>query len=133
MTHRRPLCLFLVVLTGLTAMAVPQSSLQKSSTKFPTNSPVIPPALFAQVAGKPWQNPERGPVSGLKEFAREKSGAVWLGCDKGAARFDPSTTNQWDRWQYFFGPRWLPDNEVLNIQIEEAGPGRKVWVRAKSG
>jgi hypothetical protein len=80
-----------------------------------------------------WQGKEQGPVPGLKIFAREKSGALWLGSNQGAAYFDPKATHRWDRWQYFFGPRWLQDNEIRNIWVDESNSARQVWIRTRSG
>ena len=39
----------------------------------------------------------------------------------------------WDRWQYFYGQRWLQDNEVRNIWVDESGATRKVWIRTRTG
>jgi hypothetical protein len=85
-----------------------------------------------EVAGRPWAGAEPGPVPGLREFAREKSGAIWLGSTNGAARFDPKAKHRWDRWQYFWGKRWLPDNDVRNIVVEEGDPTRNVWIRTQT-
>lgn len=106
---------------------------QKFATQFPAGTPEAPAALKTLVDGKPWLGKERGPVEGLMVFAQEKSGAVWLGSDQGAARFDRKADHRWDRWQYFFGRRWLQDNSVQNIIVDESGPSRKVWVRTKTG
>ena len=94
---------------------------QKFARHFPANDPKVPAAVLASAHGQPWQNRERGPVEGLREFAREKSGAIWLGGDQGAARFDPKAKHPWDRWQYFFGKRWLQDDAVRNIRVTENG------------
>src|SRR5207248_1364691 len=60
-------------------------------------------------------------------------GAVWLGGDQGAARFDSKAQSRWDRWQYFHGRRWLLDNQVRNITVQEGEKSRKVWVRTATG
>jgi hypothetical protein len=106
---------------------------QKFATQFPLDTKEAPAALKTLVDGKPWLGKERGPVEGLMVFAQEKGGAVWLGSDQGAARFDRKADHRWDRWQYFFGRRWLQDNSVQNIVVDESGPSRKVWVRTKTG
>lgn len=106
---------------------------QKFATQFPAGTQEAPAALTTLVDGKPWLGGERGPVEGLMVFAQEKSGAVWLGSDQGAARFDRKADHRWDRWQYFLGRRWLRDNSVQNIVVEESGSLRKVWVRTKTG
>ena len=122
------LCICLL-LGGVSAPA----QTQKFASHLELNAPAIPAAVLAEASGKPWENSERGPVAGLKLFATEKSGAVWLGSAEGAARFDKNATNRWDRWQYFYGRRWLKDNEVKNIWVEEVGAARKVWMRTRTG
>jgi hypothetical protein len=106
---------------------------QKFGSQLELNFPSIPAEVRTEAAGKAWQNPERGPVEGLKWFAEEKSGAVWLGSAEGAARFDQKAKHRWDRWQYFYGRRWLKDNEVKNIWVDEANAARKVWIRTRTG
>jgi len=106
---------------------------QKIATHFPSDAPEVPAEVRAEARGQSWQQVERGPVEGLKVFAREKSGAVWLGGDLGAARFDARAKFRWDRWQYFYGRRWLLDDKVCNIHVDENGPGRKVWIHTGKG
>ena len=106
---------------------------QKFASHFPLESPAVPAEVRAEARTTPRRNPERGPVEDLKVYARESSGAVWLGSDQGAARFDPRAEFGWDRWQYFFGRRWLRDDKVRNITVDETGAGRKVWIRTESG
>src|SRR5262249_33615202 len=53
--------------------------------------------------------------------------------DEGAARFDPHAKSRWDRWQYFQGRRWLTDDVVRNIWVDESGGPRKVWIRTDKG
>jgi hypothetical protein len=115
------------------ALVKAQAQTQKFASKYELNSPAVPAEVRAAASGKTWQNPDHGPVEGLKWFAEEKSGAVWLGSNQGAARFDPSATNRWDRWQYFYGRRWLKDIEVKNIWVDETTPTRKVWIRNRTG
>src|SRR5688572_32598029 len=106
---------------------------QKFATHFSLDASGVPAAVKAIADGKPWLSKERGPVEGLMVFAQEKSGAVWLGGDQGAARFDRKADHHWDRWQYFHGRRWLKDNSVQNILVDESGPARKVWIRTMDG
>jgi hypothetical protein len=107
---------------------------QKFATHFPLDATNVPAVVRAAADGKPWLGKERGPVEGLMIFAEEKSGAVWLGGDQGAARFDAKASHPWDRWQYFHGRRWLQDNSVQNIHVAQtAKPGRQVWIRTKTG
>src|SRR5437870_5931575 len=78
---------------------------QKFATHYHFDAPEVPDQLRAEARAEPWQNADRGPVRGLKIFAREKTGAVWLGGEEGAARFDSRARFPWDRWQYFYGRR----------------------------
>ena len=122
----------LLILSAGCVQPLAAANLQKIATHFATNSPAVPPPARDAAPGEPWPHTERGPVDGLKLFAREKSGAVWLGGAQGAARFDPHAQHRWDRWQYFFGRRWLRDDEVLNIYVEETATARKAWVRTRT-
>ncbi|MBI2928519.1 MAG: hypothetical protein HYY24_22855 [Verrucomicrobia bacterium] len=106
---------------------------QKFSTHFAETALEVPLPVRQAPKPEPWTNTERGPVPGLQIFTREKSGALWLGSDQGAARFDAKATHRWDRWQYFWGRRWLLDNEVKNIWVDESTATRKVWIRTKTG
>ena len=106
---------------------------QKFATQFRADAPEVPAAVRAPAVAPPWTGAEAGPVAGLREFARERSGAIWLGNDAGAARFDPTATHRWDRWQYFAGRRWLADDAVQAIVVDERAPPKTVWVRTRSG
>jgi len=107
---------------------------QKFASHFPFEATNVPASVKTITDGRPWLSKERGPVDGLMVFAQEKSGAVWLGGDQGAARFDRKASHPWDRWQYFHGRRWLLDNSVQNIKvIESTGVSRQVWIRTKTG
>ncbi len=121
---------FILAVIDLEAAA---DTTQKIATHYASSAPAVPPAVLNAATPKPWTSTERGPVPNLKIFTRERSGAVWLGSDQGAARFDPKTKHPWDRWQYFWGRRWLLDNEVISIWVDEAGSVRKAWVRTKTG
>ncbi|HXT40474.1 MAG TPA: hypothetical protein VN887_10685 [Candidatus Angelobacter sp.] len=106
---------------------------QKFASHYTLNALEVPAEIRAENPGALWENPERGPVEGLKVFAREKSGAVWLGGNQGAARFDSRAGFRWDRWQYFHGRRWLGDDTVSNIWVDERSDSRKVWIRTGNG
>ena len=106
---------------------------QKFATHFPSESIDVPFPVRQKPNGKPWTGTESGPVPGLKLFAVEKSGAVWLGGVQGAARFDSRARHRWDRWQYFCGRRWLLDDDVQNIWTDESGSARNIWVRTRTG
>ncbi len=106
---------------------------QKFATQFPLDAAEAPSEVKTLREGRPWLGKERGPVEGLMVFAQEKSGVVWLGGDQGAARFDPKAKHPWDRWQYFFGQRWLQDNSVQNITVEKSSSAPKIWIRTRTG
>lgn len=106
---------------------------QKVVQLFPLNAADLPVPLQQPSRSEPWTGREPGPVSGLRVFAREPSGAVWLGGSQGAARFDSRAADRWERWQYFSGRRWLLDDEVQNIWIEPARAARVVWIRTRTG
>jgi hypothetical protein len=122
-------CLFLCGL--LTIFASAQT--QKFATHLPFDARDVPAAVMRDVHSQPWPASEPAPVANLTVFAREKAGAVWLGSEQGAVRFDAKANHRWDRWQYFHGQRWLRDNDVRNIQLEERGQGRKAWIRTRTG
>ena len=109
------------------------ASTQKFATQLPLGDTSVPAEVKSIREGRPWLGKERGPVEGLMVFAQEKSGAVWLGSDQGAARFDSKAKHPWDRWQYFHGRRWLQDDSVQSIAVEEIGFGRKAFIRTKTG
>ncbi len=106
---------------------------QKLVARYSLDSPQLPAGVLA--VGRPADGPatEPGPVVRLKAFARMQNGVVWLGGDQGAARFDPHAKHRWDRWQYFWGPRWLADNQIENIWIDGAATRETVWLRTKTG
>src|SRR4030095_13449541 len=105
---------------------------QKFATHFAPDAREVPAAVKAESSPTSWSG-EAGPVANLRVYAKEKSGAIWLGSNEGAARFDAKARHHWDRWQYFYGRRWLLDDSVLNIYPDETSGGRKVWVRTKTG
>ena len=106
---------------------------QKFATQYPLGDAGAPLAVRPIANSKPWLGKDRGPVEGLMVFATEKSGAVWLGSDQGAARYDADAGHPWDRWQYFAGRRWLQDDSVQNIHVEREGTRRMVWIRTRTG
>ncbi len=106
---------------------------QKTARQFSLKSSEIPKILFKKVTPEDWTSEEKGPIAGLKIFAREKAGAIWLGSAVGAVRFDPAAKHRWDRWQYFTGKRWLQDDQILNIYVDEAANERKTWIRTQQG
>jgi hypothetical protein len=122
----------IVLFLGL-ALTTASAQTQKFATHFAADAIEVPFPVRQQSKGEPWMGKESGPVAGLKVFAKEKTGALWLGSDQGAARFDSRARHRWDRWQYFYGRRWLLDNDVQNIWVDESAPGRKIWLRTRTG
>src|SRR5216110_1783420 len=125
--------LFLWFANLMTACGCGLAQTQKIATHYPFDAPEIPAAVRAEARGQLWQSDERGPVEGMRVFAREKSGGVWLGGDQGAAHFDARAKFRWDRWQYFYGRRWLLDDKVRNILVDESAQIRKVWIQTGHG
>lgn len=124
----------LVTLLLLIAIRAPGSDFeQKIVTHFALNSGKMPSNVLKEPVTSKWTSAERGPVGGLKEFARSNSDVVWLGGDEGAARFDPQAVHRWARWQYFWGRRWLPDNQIQNIWVDDTATSETVWLRTKLG
>ena len=106
---------------------------QKTVTLYAAVVPEVPSALQSEGTPRAWALSEQGPVGGLQEFARTEVGAIWLGSSRGAARFDPAAAHPWDRWQYFSGRRWMPDDEVTNIVVDGSAGYEVVWIRTKTG
>jgi hypothetical protein len=132
-----PLLCLLATSYVLADDAVPASSngrfLQRLSRTYPLDSTDVPQAVKLEAAAKPWDHWEKGPTHGIRELARTHDKVVWLGSADGAARFDPNAAYPWDRWQYFWGRRWLKDNDVVNIWIDESAPHETAWIRTATG
>ncbi len=107
--------------------------LQKRVKQFSLNDTNLPAAVRIDAKTQLWMDSERGPVPDLKLFARDTSGIAWLGGPEGAARFDPAAEHSWERWQFFAGPRWLKDNFVRNIVLDERAGGQRAWIRTDTG
>lgn len=124
----------LAALLLFSAICAPGSDFeQKIVTRFLPGSGEVPSKVLEKPQTQGWNSAERGPVPGLKEFVRSRNGVIWLGGDDGAARFDPKAKHRWNRWQYFWGQRWLPDNEVESIWVDDAAKWETAWVRTKTG
>lgn len=122
-----------LVLWGLLVLITGWADSQKMATRYALNAVEVPAAVQREPAAKPWAGPEKGPVTGLQEMARERGGAIWLGSPEGAARFQPKAKHPWERWQYFWGKRWLADNVVKNIIVEEGSGVPTIWIRTATG
>ncbi len=104
---------------ALPVRTVPQP--QKMRQFFTLDDPRIPRELMEAPAPLPLGNP---PVLCLAT-----DGAVWMGQSEGLTRLDPKAAPR-DRIQYLHGPRYLPDNEVLNLRADSSGG---MWVRTRTG
>jgi hypothetical protein len=107
--------------------------LQKFASKYSLDDRSLPAALTNAAAPLKIETPPEAPLPNMRIFAREKTGALWLGSSEGAARIDIAAIDPWERCHYFSGPRWLPDNKVQNIIVEEFPVGRKGWIRTETG
>jgi hypothetical protein len=87
---------------------------QKFRTFYSLGDPQVPAAL-------------KQPGSVMRVVAGD--GSEWSGTPHGATRFDPTAPAR-DRYQYFAGKRYLPDDEVLQLA---AGRGADIWVRTRTG
>ena len=130
-TFKSLLALSFLLVTVATGQ--PADFLQKTVTQYELSDTNVPPALREPASTSAWTHWDKGPVEGLKEYATTRNGIVWLGSDRGAARFDPQATHLWDRWQYFAGKRWLPDDEIQHIYVDPEGSHETVWIRTRLG
>lgn len=94
---------------------------QKVATSYPLDTTNAPVALRSNAAP--------APVGGLSVADRATDGAVWLGTTQGLVRLDFAAASP-DRWQYFAGHRYLPDDAVLQIVSDDAAG---VWARTRTG
>ena len=67
----------------------------------------LQPKSTAIAAGKPAK--PQSPSSEIRGMVRSKDGSTWFGTSRGVIRFDGQ------RYQYFAGRRYLPDDEVLSL------------------
>lgn len=123
--------LLLLLLTVQPALS--SEFLQLRVELFPPGMTTIPGAPAVPSDWDQVEHPERGPVPDLKLMAHEPGGAVWLGGPMGAARFDPAAIHPWDRWRYFQGRRYLADDLVQFIVVENDAENRTVWVQTETG
>jgi hypothetical protein len=141
----------LVVLAQVRLRATPQ----KFRTVYLSDDPRIPMRIRAQLR-HPQQRAERSstqwkleadaliretpptarlsfndglPVGRLRAITIATDGAVWAGGDEGLVRYQPGR-DDWQRWQFFGGRRYLPSDEVMAIAAGKAG---SVWVQTSAG
>ncbi len=77
---------------------------------------------------KLWTGKDGLPVLRLSVVAADTGGRIWLGGPEGAVCFLPEGEPQ-SRWFYFWGRRYLPDNNIINIVPDAEG----AWVRTQTG
>jgi hypothetical protein len=94
---------------------------QKIRTFFALSDPSAPAAVR--------RSPDRLPAGETTAVATTGDGAVWIGSRQGLMRFDKNA-GQWDRWQYFAGKRYLPDDEIVQLYGEGEST---IWVRTATG
>jgi hypothetical protein len=81
-----------------------------------------------------FERPGLGPlIPGTAGAAISRDGAVWLGSEHGLWRFRPVPAGSLDtKWHYFSGPRYLPDDAVVDLLADPHRP-HAVLVRTKTG
>ncbi len=62
-----------------------------------------------------WAADEGLPYDDITAMAAAPDGRIWLATRRGAIRFDGHT------WEYRQGRRWLPDDEVRDVVVDDAG------------
>ena len=68
------------------------------------------------------------PILSITGIAGERNGRLWLATAQGAILFAPRAEPN-ARWFYFWGQRYLSDNQVLQIVAEDGG----AWIRTQTG
>lgn len=77
---------------------------------------------------KIWTLREGLPILPITSVAVGPDGRVWLGTPDGAMCLQPAATAE-RRWLYFWGRRYLPDNDVAGI-VARSG---HAWMRTRTG
>ena len=77
---------------------------------------------------KLWAGKDGLPVLHLTAVAADGGGRLWMGSPEGAVCFLPECEPQ-SQWFYFWGRRYLPDNNIVNIIPDAKG----AWVRTETG
>jgi hypothetical protein len=106
---------------------------QKIITRYSADDRAVPSAVRETAHPAAFESTETTPVADMRVYAKGDHGVLWLGSENGAARFDPYANHPWDRWQYFWGKRWLADNAIENIWVDSSAPHETVWFRTASG
>ena len=73
--------------------------------------------------------PKNGlPMLPLTSIATGPEGWIWLGTPGGAICFRPNAPTR-ERWFYFWGRRYLADNDIVNLIAQP----HRVWIRTRAG
>lgn len=87
-----------------------------------------------------WTGKDGLPIVRLTGIAADSSGGLWLATEGGATYLKPRRGSaRANQWFYFWGKRYLPDNAVENIVVDEQGDGRgnaplpRAWLRTRTG
>jgi hypothetical protein len=75
-----------------------------------------------------WTGKDGLPILSLSVVAAGPGERLWLGSSEGAICFQRRAHAQ-DRWSYFWGRRYLGDNQILNIVPDAEG----AWIRTRTG
>lgn len=78
--------------------------------------------------GRIFEGRERLPVPDLTCLAAGLDGRLWIGASQGLTCFRPDALPA-ERWFYFWGKRYLPDDHILQVVAEDRG----VWARTPAG
>lgn len=79
-------------------------------------------------AKKLWTGKDGLPILGLRGLAAGPDGRLWMATLAGAITFQPDAAPG-NRWHYFWGRRFLPDNSVEAMVAEQG----RAWIRTRTG
>ncbi|HEV2494530.1 MAG TPA: hypothetical protein VG204_15820 [Terriglobia bacterium] len=92
------------------------------------------------VRTKLWTGKDGLPIVRPTGIAADSSGGLWIATEDGAIYFASHTDGAHPhRWFYFWGKRYLPDNFVENVSVDENSKGRsdaqveRAWIRTRTG
>ena len=77
---------------------------------------------------KIWTPKDGLPILPLTSIAAGPEGWIWLGTPHGAICFQPNAPAG-ERWFYFWGRRYLGDNEVVDLSAQ----AHRAWIRTRTG